>query len=342
MHQQRRDIESSCQRLGIDSSTLLRMGDHFVFLVNRLITESTIEDVIESRKQLLTGQSTAKVEFSPKKNLGKESSLVKLEECRICQDEDEVSNMETPCSCCGSLKTCYCHIFEVFLELEMSSSSPPFQYAHRKCVQRWCNEKGDIVCEICHQQFKPGYTAPPRLFQYTRIPLNLRRNWEISGGDLRNPRFIAMVATDHDFVDDEEDDYSSATTRSMICCRSVAVIVSSVSETSLSFWTRALALLKCRHSDDLYLQFMVLLVLRHTFPIIVNRAEDYSSTIFILLLLRTAGILVPVYIMARALTAICRWRQLQESDGSDHESTREESVQPGSPLQPQSYVINIR
>ena len=25
------------------------------------------------------------------------------------------------------------------------------QFAHRKCVQRWCNEKGDITCEICHQ-----------------------------------------------------------------------------------------------------------------------------------------------------------------------------------------------
>lgn len=25
------------------------------------------------------------------------------------------------------------------------------QYAHRKCVQRWCNEKGDIICEICHK-----------------------------------------------------------------------------------------------------------------------------------------------------------------------------------------------
>lgn len=25
------------------------------------------------------------------------------------------------------------------------------QFAHRKCVQRWCNEKGDITCEICHK-----------------------------------------------------------------------------------------------------------------------------------------------------------------------------------------------
>lgn len=25
------------------------------------------------------------------------------------------------------------------------------QYAHRKCIQRWCNEKGDTICEICLQ-----------------------------------------------------------------------------------------------------------------------------------------------------------------------------------------------
>ncbi|KAF2317841.1 hypothetical protein GH714_041157 [Hevea brasiliensis] len=74
----------------------------------------------------------------------------KMVECRICQDEDEDSNMETPCSCCGSLK-----------------------YAHRRCVQRWCNEKGNTICEICHQQFTPGYTAPPPLYQIRRIPVNL-------------------------------------------------------------------------------------------------------------------------------------------------------------------------
>lgn len=25
------------------------------------------------------------------------------------------------------------------------------QYAHRRCVQRWCNEKGNTTCEICQQ-----------------------------------------------------------------------------------------------------------------------------------------------------------------------------------------------
>ncbi|KAL5096331.1 hypothetical protein RYX36_000658, partial [Vicia faba] len=45
-----------------------------------------------------------------------------LVQCRICHDEDEDLNMDTPCSCSGTL-----------------------QYAHRICVQRWCNEKGDTT-----------------------------------------------------------------------------------------------------------------------------------------------------------------------------------------------------
>ncbi|XP_058088248.1 uncharacterized protein LOC131235128 isoform X1 [Magnolia sinica] len=271
----------------------LRMGDHFVLLVDRLITESTIDAAIESRNQSQIGQTSAlvveaKAEFSsPKQHFGNGSSPQKLAECRICQDEDDDSNMETPCSCCGSLK-----------------------YAHRKCVQRWCNEKGDTMCEICHQQFKPGYTAPPRLFQYGSIPLNFRRNWEISRRDLHNPQFIAVVATDRDFMDANYDEYSSQTARSMICCRSVAVI------------------------------FLILLVLRHVLPITVSGAKEYSFTIFILLLLRTVGILVPLYIMTRALTAIHRRRQQQESDESSL-TTAEENGRPQRQLQPQPHLIHV-
>jgi len=36
----------------------------------------------------------------------------------------------------------------VFANFEQIYNS---QYAHRACVQRWCNEKGDITCEICHE-----------------------------------------------------------------------------------------------------------------------------------------------------------------------------------------------
>lgn len=170
------------------------------------------------------------------------------------------------------------------------------QYAHRRCVQRWCNEKGDTICEICHQvgcfrrvefnsfclviyvclyiylsiyviekivwfqQFKPGYTVPPPLFQFGRIPMHFRwfflflvvrffywidfevecrfhystlpictnrGNWEISRRDINSPRIIAMVSSsDRNFLDPEFDDYSASSTRSLTCCRIVAVIVS--------------------------------------------------------------------------------------------------------------------
>ncbi|EPS64256.1 zinc finger family protein, partial [Genlisea aurea] len=66
--------------------------------------------------------------------------LIRMEECRICQEEDSIKNLESPCACIGSLKA----------------------YAHRKCVQHWCNEKGDIICEICHQPYQPDYTASPQ------------------------------------------------------------------------------------------------------------------------------------------------------------------------------------
>ncbi|ONM21854.1 RING/FYVE/PHD zinc finger superfamily protein [Zea mays] len=65
--------------------------------------------------------------------------LLQVVECRICQEEDSIKNLESPCACTGSLK-----------------------YAHRTCVQRWCNEKGDVTCEICHEPYEHGYTAPPR------------------------------------------------------------------------------------------------------------------------------------------------------------------------------------
>ncbi|XP_042458420.1 uncharacterized protein LOC122042384 [Zingiber officinale] len=57
-----------------------------------------------------------------------EEPLIQSVDCRICQEEDHVENLEVPCACNGSLK-----------------------YAHRACIQRWCNEKGDTTCEICHE-----------------------------------------------------------------------------------------------------------------------------------------------------------------------------------------------
>mgnify|MGYP004716056179 CR=1 FL=1 len=87
-----------------------RMGDHFVLLVDRLLTESTLEAAIQTNNRLQHLSSVANednvAKFSPLRmdtDVGT-SSPKKLVECRICHDEDEESCMEVPCSCSGSLK----------------------------------------------------------------------------------------------------------------------------------------------------------------------------------------------------------------------------------------------
>lgn len=263
------------------------MGDHFVLLVNRLITESTLEAAIESRN--LSMQATAsdtKIDKSFQKlEFGDLSTPRKLVECRICQDEDEDSNMETPCSCCGSLK-----------------------YAHRRCIQRWCNEKGNTTCEICLQEFKPGYTAPPPLFQIG-FPMNFRGNWETSRRELNGPRFIAVVSSEHNFLNTDYYEYSASTTRNTIYCRLIAVI------------------------------FMVLLILRHTLPLILNGTNNVSFPVFMLLFLRIAGIMLPIYVMLKALTALQRRRFHQAPPNSSIHSYDEDAEH--STLQPRPHIINV-
>ncbi|CAL5428497.1 unnamed protein product [Camellia sinensis] len=158
---------------------------------------------------------------------------------KICQDEDEDSNMKTPCSCCGSLKIMF------------------IADAYKDGVTR----KVTVCVRYVTRPFKPGYTAPPPMFQLGSIPMNfnivcglnvfIKGNWEISRRDPNNPCFIAMVTTEPNFVDPDYDEYAAFESRSLFCCHSVAAIGN-------------------------ILQFMVLLILRHTLPILVNGAQDYS------------------------------------------------------------------
>ncbi len=78
-----------------------------MLLVDRLLTESTLEAAIKSERQLQQVMSSASKDYlssSRKIDFNTSLSPSKLVECKICHDEDEESNMETPCSCCGSLK----------------------------------------------------------------------------------------------------------------------------------------------------------------------------------------------------------------------------------------------
>ncbi|KAJ0751174.1 putative E3 ubiquitin-protein ligase MARCH [Helianthus annuus] len=118
-----------------------------------------------------------------------EEPLIQSIECRICQEEDSVKNLEVPCACSGSLK-----------------------FAHRKCVQRWCDEKRDIICEICHQS----------LFGCIQIG-----NWTLSGTplDLNDPRVLALAAAEQRFIESDYDEYEDNGASGASLCRSVAIIL---------------------------------------------------------------------------------------------------------------------
>ncbi|CAL9776859.1 unnamed protein product [Musa acuminata subsp. burmannicoides] len=263
------------------------MGDHLALLVDHLLTESTLEAAIGSRKQGQIATDSASLEdpgkeFTRKRSVRDRVSPGKLVECRICQEEDEDCNLEIPCSCCGSLKALSCKLYKVIelCAVEVFSSfcviGYPLlvvQYAHRKCVQRWCNEKGDTVCEICLKEFKPDYTAPPpKLFHYGSIPMNFRGNWEITREDFDDSRIITLFPSERDTMRSSYDDLSALSTRSTtVCCQTVAIT------------------------------FMLLLLLRHMLPLVISGTEQHPFAPISILLLRTAGISLPVFLMIRTI-----------------------------------------
>lgn len=295
------------------------MGDHFVLCVDRLITASTLESDTEARGPFqythppqnypvsadsssqtsmgITSLDDGVLEKAPVSgNLRSEDgdggdgdASFAMVECRICQEEDVDRNMESPCACSGSLK-----------------------YAHRKCVQRWCNEKGDTMCEICHQQYKPGYTAP-RPTRLEDIPFDIRASWEISEAqlDLREPRLFAMVAAERHFLETEYDEYASANASGASCCRSAALIL------------------------------MALLLLRHALAITSSGGDEDTATFFTLFILRAAGFLLPCYIMARALSVIQRRRQRQAAMAAAEVALRLQA-QGQSEVANHEHLINVQ
>ncbi|PHT62348.1 hypothetical protein T459_33797 [Capsicum annuum] len=191
-----------------------------------------------------------------------EVPLIGKAECRICQEEDSLDKLESPCACSGSLK-----------------------YTHRTCVQHWCNEKGDITCEICHQQYQPGYTVPPRTVAEETI-IDIGGGWQISGTplDLHDPRVLAIAEAEHQLLEAEYEDYNSANASGAAFCRSAALIL------------------------------MALLLLRHALPMTDTDGDDDDPTAFFsLFLLRAVGFLLPCYIMLWAISILQQRRQREEA-----------------------------
>ncbi|KAL5227427.1 hypothetical protein ABZP36_015692 [Zizania latifolia] len=174
-----------------------------------------------------------------------------LRQCRICHDEEEEGEegctaMESPCGCSGSLK-----------------------YAHRGCVQRWCDEKGSTLCEICLQNFEPGYTAPPKKAQPAHVAVTIRESLEVPTRDYEPDENAALIG------DQEYAVCAGAAGRSASWCRSVAVT------------------------------FTVMLLLRHLVAVVtVGAAHHYAFSLLTIYLLRASGILLPFYVVMRLISTV--------------------------------------
>ncbi|KAJ1402427.1 Zinc finger, RING-CH-type, partial [Sesbania bispinosa] len=155
-------------------------------------------------------------------------SLSGISRCRICHEEEFESSktLEAPCACSGTVK-----------------------FAHRDCIQTWCNEKGNTTCEICLQQYEPGYTAPPKKSQISDAAMTIRESLQISMLEQEplNTRIVGIV--EGVTIENNYSECTYAADRSASLCRSLA------------------------------LAFTLILLVRHLFALLTSGMEDYPFTI---------------------------------------------------------------
>ncbi|CAI9785578.1 unnamed protein product [Fraxinus pennsylvanica] len=163
--------------------------------------------------------------------------------CRICHEEEFESckSMEAPCACSGTVK-----------------------FAHRDCIQRWCNEKGNTICEICLQKFEPEYTAPPKKPQLIDSTVTIRGSLEVPRREPEQENAVQIL----------ESECASAADTTASWCRSVAVI------------------------------FTVLLLIRYLLVVLTGGTGDYPFSLLTLLIVKAGGVLLPMYILIRMITTI--------------------------------------
>lgn len=89
------------------------MSDHVVLYVDRLLRPESVQVEGDGDGARETSGGGLEEEAGPScsagndvddEQVGEEEPLLQVGECRICQEEDSINNLETPCACSGSLK----------------------------------------------------------------------------------------------------------------------------------------------------------------------------------------------------------------------------------------------
>ncbi|KAF7804916.1 E3 ubiquitin-protein ligase MARCH7-like [Senna tora] len=208
-------------------------------------------------------------------------SISGISRCRICHEEEFESSksFEAPCACSGTVK-----------------------FAHRDCIQRWCNEKGNTTCEICLQQYEPGYTAPPKKFPINDETMTIRDSLQISRmeEEALNARLEAIV--ERVAIERHYSECTSAADRSASYCRLLALI------------------------------FTLLLLIRHLFAVLTSGPENYPFTLLTVLMLRAGGIVIPMFIIIRTIGALQNIIQRNYQDSENDTSLSDGYDEENGPL----------
>lgn len=99
-----------------------RMGDHMVLCVDRLITSESLpllQGTTAPGSSLEPSSSqnseppvcAISVEDADEHDGSEDDPLIQTVECRICQEEDSIKNLEIPCACSGSLKVPFANLY---------------------------------------------------------------------------------------------------------------------------------------------------------------------------------------------------------------------------------------
>lgn len=209
--------------------------------------------------QLFQNNNTNNVDLKTKVEEGC-SKMVVTNECRICQEEDDDHELESPCACNGTLK-----------------------FAHRKCIQKWCNKKGNTTCEICNQVYSPDYAPPPARINPDVMTIDIRHAWG-QQIDLRDTHFLSFASAEHQFLEPDYEDYGVASNGSIAYLRFMALIL------------------------------MLILLIRQA--LLVTRdlgmvPESSKFFNFQVSVLQLAGFLLPCYVVSRSWLMILRQRRRQ-------------------------------
>ncbi|XP_057483057.1 uncharacterized protein LOC130769813 isoform X2 [Actinidia eriantha] len=168
-------------------------------------------------------------------------------------------------------------------DLKSLSAIPSCRICHEEEFESLKSLEAPCACSGTIKKFEPGYTAPVKKSQLVDALVTIRGSLEVPRreSELQNPAMEEgqMLETDYS-------ECLSAADRSVACCRTIALI------------------------------FTALMLVRHLFAVLIGGTEDYPFTLVTLLMIRVSGIVLPMYVIIRMITAIQNSirRQRQESD----------------------------